>query len=235
MKPIEMTAEEHALYMAEMDRREAEARLAQRADKQRGLGQRANRAARAAAHAARAEAKRRKLRRKERDRREARKAAGNAPFDHAKARPARRTGMAKFVHELNRAEEQINAEQKVFVERRRLRDRRRVEECTMGHCHCHRHCLVATTVSATRKVRVFTVVNNRPHKLLAWRRRSADGKNEWVIVANRDEPTCNNMLLIYVRALLRKARALQLSRLSTFLGSAQQRRNPASVATKGFA
>jgi hypothetical protein len=95
--------------------------------------------------------------------------------------------------------------------------------------------LVATTVSATREVRVFTVVNNRPHKLLAWRRSSADRKNEWVIVANRDEPTYNNMLLIYVRALLRKARALQLSRLSTFLGSAQQRRNPASVATKGFA
>ncbi len=73
-----------------------------------------------------------------------------------------------------------------------------------------------------------------PHKLLAWRRRGQDGQPDKLIVAGRDEATCNNLLLIYVRAFLGKLRALQLSRMSTFMGSTQQRRNQASVAARGF-
>ena len=37
-----------------------------------------------------------------------------------------------------------------------------------------------------------------------------------LIVANRDEATCTNFLVIYVRAFLNKPRPLHLSRLGSF-------------------
>ncbi len=73
----------------------------------------------------------------------------------------------------------------------------------------------ATIVKANGELRTFTVAKNRPHKLLAWHWRDPEGVMR-LIVANRDEATCSNFLVIYVRAFLRKPRPLHLSRLGSF-------------------
>ena len=88
----------------------------------------------------------------------------------------------------------------------------------------------ATTIRANGTVRTFTVAKDRPHKLLAWWRKLADGTKR-LIVTNRDEPTCVNFLIIYVRAFLGLDRPLHLSRMGTFL--APVGRQPATPVSPG--
>jgi hypothetical protein len=70
-------------------------------------------------------------------------------------------------------------------------------------------------VTADGRLHTFTIAKNRPHKLLAWYWRDPDGVVR-LIVANRDEATCTNFLVIHVRAFLHKPRPLHLSRLGSF-------------------
>jgi len=86
---------------------------------------------------------------------------------------------------------------------------------------------IATIVKPDGTVQFFNIVKDWPHKLLAWYRKLADGKIH-LVVANRDEATCINYLLIYVRAFLGLTRPLHLSRMGTFFSVGRQNATPTS-------
>ena len=85
----------------------------------------------------------------------------------------------------------------------------------------------ATTVRADGTTHNFTIAKDRHHKLLAWYCKLADGTKR-LIVANRDEATCTNYLLIYVHAFLGKLRPHHLSRISSLCSNGKQPATPQS-------
>jgi hypothetical protein len=86
---------------------------------------------------------------------------------------------------------------------------------------------IATIVKPDGTVKFFTIDKDRPHKLLAWLRRLDNGEVH-LIVANRDEATCINYLLIYVCAFLGLPRPLHLSRMGTFFSLGRPTATPIS-------